>query len=112
MVFLHFGVCLGQVNLTGGYYDAGDNVKFGWPMAFTVSLLSWAAIEYEKEISSVDQLGHLHTAILWGTNFILRAHTSPTTLYTQVLNFLSSIYIYILNLLHRKLLRLSSKFSA
>lgn len=95
------------MNLIGGYYDAGDNVKFGWPMAFTVSLLSWAAIEYEKEISCVNQLGHLHTAILWGTDFILRAHTSPTTLYTQVLNFLSSIY----TLLHRKLLRLSSKFS-
>lgn len=76
------------MDLIGGYYDAGDNVKFGWPMAFTVSLLSWAAIEYEKEISSVNQLGYLHTAIRWGTNFIFRAHTSPTTLYTQVLFFL------------------------
>ncbi|MCI15001.1 endoglucanase 17-like, partial [Trifolium medium] len=41
------------VNLVGGYYDAGDNVKFGWPMSFTVSLLSWAAVEYKSEISSV-----------------------------------------------------------
>ncbi|KAL5551848.1 hypothetical protein UlMin_002024 [Ulmus minor] len=72
------------VNLTGGYYDAGDNVKFGWPMAFSVSLLSWAAIEYPKEISSVNQTGHLRRAIRWGSNFILRAHTSHTTLYTQV----------------------------
>lgn len=74
-----------QVNLVGGYYDAGDNVKFGWPMAFTVSLLSWAAVEYRREISSVNQLGYLGSAIRWGTEFILRAHTSPTTLYTQVL---------------------------
>ncbi|PNX94294.1 cellulase [Trifolium pratense] len=42
-----------NVNLVGGYYDAGDNVKFGWPMSFTVSLLSWAAVEYKSEISSV-----------------------------------------------------------
>ncbi|KAF4354834.1 hypothetical protein F8388_018038, partial [Cannabis sativa] len=34
-----------RVDLVGGYYDAGDNVKFGWPMAFSVSLLSWAAID-------------------------------------------------------------------
>ena len=27
-----------QVDLTGGYYDAGDNVKFGFPMAFTATL--------------------------------------------------------------------------
>ncbi|KAF5478188.1 hypothetical protein F2P56_004770 [Juglans regia] len=73
-----------NVNLIGGYYDAGDNVKFVWPMAFTVSLLSWTAIEYKKEISSVNQLGYLRTAIRWGTNFILKAHSSPTMLYTQV----------------------------
>ncbi|GAB4834479.1 hypothetical protein Ancab_032735 [Ancistrocladus abbreviatus] len=50
---------LENVNLIGGYYDAGDNVKFGWPMSFTVSLLSWAAVEYQKELSSVKQFGQL-----------------------------------------------------
>lgn len=73
-----------QVNLVGGYYDAGDNVKFGWPMAFSVSLLSWAAVEYQQQISSSNQLAHLQKAIRWGTDFILKAHTSPTTFYTQV----------------------------
>ncbi|KAL6349011.1 hypothetical protein AAG906_033667 [Vitis piasezkii] len=73
-----------NVKLIGGYYDAGDNVKFGWPMAFSVSLLSWAAVEYRREISSVKQLTYLLQAIRWGANFILRAHTSSTTLYTQV----------------------------
>lgn len=84
-----------QVNLVGGYYDAGDNVKFGWPMSFTVSLLSWSAIEYRNEISSVNQLSYLRTAIRWGTNFILRSHTSPTTLYTQVMHTYNfSTYLY------------------
>ncbi|CAA7047458.1 unnamed protein product [Microthlaspi erraticum] len=73
-----------HVNLIGGYYDAGDNVKFVWPMSFTTTLLSWAAIEYENEISSKNQLGYLRSSIKWATDFILRAHTSPTTLYTQV----------------------------
>lgn len=72
------------MNLVGGYYDAGDNVKFGWPMAFTVSLLSWAALEYQNDIASANQLGFLHNAIRWGTDFILSAHSSPTTFYTQV----------------------------
>ncbi|KAK9057840.1 hypothetical protein SSX86_022678 [Deinandra increscens subsp. villosa] len=30
------------VDLVGGYYDAGDNVKFGLPMAFTVTMRSWS----------------------------------------------------------------------
>ncbi|CAM9003797.1 unnamed protein product [Rhodiola kirilowii] len=73
-----------NVNLVGGYYDAGDNVKFGWPMAFTVSLLSWAAVEYKSQISAAQQLGYLRKAIRWGSDFIVHSHTSPTTLYTQV----------------------------
>ncbi|KAI3790903.1 hypothetical protein L2E82_04322 [Cichorium intybus] len=35
-----------KVNLVGGYYEAGDHVKFGLPMAYTVTMLSWGAIEY------------------------------------------------------------------
>lgn len=81
-----FGLAmLWQVKLIGGYYDAGDNIKFGWPMSFSVSLLSWAAVEYRREISSVNQLSYLLQAIRWGANFIVRAHASSTTLYTQVL---------------------------
>ncbi|KAL6177313.1 hypothetical protein ACLB2K_048839 [Fragaria x ananassa] len=72
------------VNLTGGYYDAGDNVKFGWPMAYSVSLLSWSHIEYQQQISSAKQLVYLQGAIRWGTDFIIKAHPSPTTFYTQV----------------------------
>ncbi|MGL5928055.1 MAG: glycoside hydrolase family 9 protein, partial [Dermatophilaceae bacterium] len=29
------------VDLTGGWLDAGDNVKFGFPMAWTSTQLSW-----------------------------------------------------------------------
>lgn len=88
-----------QVNLIGGYYDAGDNVKFGWPMAFSMSLLSWAVNEYGKDINS--ELKNLRTAIRWGTNFLLHAHTSSTTFYTQVITvqliFKISYFISLIN---------------
>lgn len=77
-----------QVKLVGGYYDAGDNVKFGWPMSFSVTLLSWAAIEFHQPILTAKQMGHLREAIKWGSDFISAAHTSPTTLYTQVTHIL------------------------
>jgi hypothetical protein len=54
-------------------------------MAFTVTLLSWSAIEYRSDVAAAEQLGNLRNAIQWGADFLLRAHTSPTTLYTQVL---------------------------
>ncbi|KAL8456638.1 hypothetical protein ACS0TY_034755 [Phlomoides rotata] len=50
------------VDLVGGYYDAGDNVKFGLPMAYTITLLSWSVIEFEDEISAA---AHTHPHVLW-----------------------------------------------
>ncbi|CAH9077722.1 unnamed protein product [Cuscuta epithymum] len=76
-----------NVDLSGGYYDAGDNVKFTWPMSFTVTLLSWAAIEYQNGITSAGEINHLREAIRWGTNFLVKAHSSSKgtiTLYAQV----------------------------
>ncbi|KAF8395281.1 hypothetical protein HHK36_019224 [Tetracentron sinense] len=35
-----------QVDLGGGYYYAGNYVKFGFPTAFTTTMLSWSVIEF------------------------------------------------------------------
>eukprot|EP00897_Mesotaenium_endlicherianum_P006856 jgi/Mesen1/6199/ME000032S05488 len=72
------------VDLTGGYYDAGDNIKFGFPMAFTVTILSWSALEYPAQLSSASQTGYLQAAIRWGTDWFIKAHTSANTLWGQV----------------------------
>ncbi|KAL2609249.1 hypothetical protein R1flu_027822 [Riccia fluitans] len=75
---------LANVDLTGGYYDAGDNIKFGFPMAFTVTMLSWSAIEYGSEIMQAGEMDNLQSAIRWGTDYFLKAHTGLTQLYVQV----------------------------
>nr|GLL17673.1 endoglucanase 11-like [Ipomoea trifida] len=72
------------VDLVGGYYDAGDNVKFGLPMAFTITLLSWAMLEYGEEIASAGEYRHALEAIKWGTDFFIKAHTHPHVLWIQV----------------------------
>src|SRR5690606_39047688 len=36
------------IDLTGGWYDAGDHVKFGFPMAFSTTMLAWGAVEYRS----------------------------------------------------------------
>ncbi|KAL8505509.1 hypothetical protein ACS0TY_016670 [Phlomoides rotata] len=74
------------VDLVGGYYDAGDNVKFGLPMAYTITLLSWSVIEFEDEISAAGEYDHALEAIKWGTDFFIKAHTHPHVLWAQVGN--------------------------
>lgn len=69
----------------GGYYDAGDHVKFGLPMAFTITMLSWSAIEYRQQIEEAGELQHTLEAIKWGTDYFIKAHTSPNVLWAEVL---------------------------
>ncbi|XP_020584570.1 LOW QUALITY PROTEIN: endoglucanase 17-like [Phalaenopsis equestris] len=81
---LHDGASIG-VDLTGGYYDAGDNIKFGFPMAFTTTLLSWSIIDFNHTMSPT-HLSDAISAVRWGTDYLLKATSLPNTLYVQVGN--------------------------
>ncbi|KAG0610602.1 hypothetical protein M758_7G078000 [Ceratodon purpureus] len=72
------------IDLTGGYYDAGDNVKYGLPMAFTVSMLSWSVIEYRHQLQQSGQLDYALQAIRWGTDYFIKAHPSANVLWGEV----------------------------
>nr|GEV46669.1 endoglucanase 17-like [Tanacetum cinerariifolium] len=71
-----------HVDLVGGYYDAGDNVKFGFPMAFTTTMLSWSVLEFGGVMKS--ELGNARNAIRWATDYLLKATAKPDTIYVQV----------------------------
>lgn len=84
VVFLVILVDLLQVDLVGGYYDAGDNVKFGLPMAFTITMMSWSILEYGKQMGASGELGHAIDAVKWGTDYLIKAHPQPNVLYGEV----------------------------
>nr|AMH40362.1 glycoside hydrolase family 9 [Extatosoma tiaratum] len=71
-------------DLTGGYYDAGDYVKFGFPMAFTTTVLSWSVLDHEKAYTKAGVLGDSHKAIKWATDYLLKCHVGENQLYGQV----------------------------
>ncbi|RCV21076.1 hypothetical protein SETIT_4G108700v2 [Setaria italica] len=72
------------VDLVGGYYDAGDHVKFGLPMAFTVTMLSWSLLEYGADVADAGELAHALESIKWGTDYFIKAHTKPHELWAEV----------------------------
>ncbi|MBA0881255.1 hypothetical protein Goshw_028236 [Gossypium schwendimanii] len=71
-----------QVDLTGGYYDAGDNVKFGFPMAFTTTLLAWSIIDFGRNMGP--ELKNAVKAVKWSTDYLLKATAKPGVVYVQV----------------------------
>ncbi|GGN07521.1 endoglucanase [Lentzea pudingi] len=72
------------LDLSGGFYDAGDHVKFGLPFAFSVSMLAWGAVENRAAYTSSGQLPHLLANLRHGTDWIIKAHPSPNVVYGQV----------------------------
>ncbi|XP_077236359.1 glycosyl hydrolase 9A4 [Tasmannia lanceolata] len=72
------------MDLMGGYYDAGDNVKYGLPMAFTVTTLAWGALFYKAELQAAGELDNARSAIRWGTDYLWKASSRKNRLYVQV----------------------------
>ncbi|KAI8474345.1 MAG: endo-beta-1,4-glucanase [Monoraphidium minutum] len=60
-------------DLTGGYYDAADYVKFHMPLAFTVSMLAITLIEFPKGVADAGQTGHAYQALRWGSDYLLKS---------------------------------------
>ncbi|XP_074591596.1 endoglucanase 8-like [Curcuma longa] len=80
----------GGVDLTGGYYDAGDNVKYSFPMAFTATMLAWSIIEFGDGMAKADEWINAAETLRWNTNFLLKATADlPNTVYAMVGNPIS-----------------------
>lgn len=73
-----------NLDLSKGMYDAGDHMKFGFPMAFTATVLSWAILEYGDQMAAVNQLEPAQQSLKWITDFLINAHPKDNVLYIQV----------------------------
>nr|AMH40375.1 glycoside hydrolase family 9 [Peruphasma schultei] len=71
-------------DLTGGYFDAGDFVKFGFPMAFTTTILSWGLLDHHKGYESANSVSDCLKAIKWATDYFIKCHVSEYEYYGQV----------------------------
>jgi endoglucanase len=72
------------LDLTGGWFDAGDHVKFGFPMAFSTTMLAWGAVEYRDAYVSSGQLTSLLNNLRVPNDYFIKAHPAPNVLYGQV----------------------------
>ena len=72
------------LDLTGGYYDAGDNVKFNFPQAAALTLLAWSGVEFSEGYKKAGQWEQFLDMLKWGTDYFIKCHPEKNTLYVQV----------------------------
>ncbi len=72
------------LDLSGGWFDAGDHIKFGLPMAFSATALNWGYIEYKDGYEAVNQGLHFKRNMKWVTDYFIKCHSAPNEFYAQV----------------------------
>ncbi|MFN9545991.1 MAG: glycoside hydrolase family 9 protein [Cyanobacteriota bacterium] len=79
-------------DLSGGYYDAGDRMKYAYPLASAMTMLSWGADQFRSAYSQSGQLDEAQAAIRWGTDWLLKAHeTSGSGASLQTVRFWAQV---------------------
>lgn len=80
--FLADGLDVGR-NLSGGFFDAGDMVKFGFPAASAMTLLGWSVVDFRSGYPAAE-LARMLSTLRWYADYVVRCHPSDTVLYGQV----------------------------
>ncbi|CAC5421481.1 E3.2.1.4 [Mytilus coruscus] len=72
-------------DLTGGWYDAGDGVKFNLPMSASVTNLAMGLLHWKDAYEDSAQLQHMYNSIKWPLDYLLKCwRPSDRIYYAQV----------------------------
>ncbi|MGN0143593.1 MAG: glycoside hydrolase family 9 protein [Clostridium sp.] len=62
----------GTVDLSGGFHDAGDHVKFGLPQGYAASTLGWGYYEFKDAYEKVGEKDHIENILRWFNDYFMR----------------------------------------
>ncbi|VDI00925.1 endoglucanase [Mytilus galloprovincialis] len=68
-------------DLTGGWYDAGDGVKFNLPMASATTILSWGLSQWQDAYEAAGQLELMYDSIKWPLDYLQKCWIESKNLY-------------------------------
>ena len=72
------------VDLSGGLFDAGDNVKFNLPMAYTGAVIGWSVYEDRDAYKESGQLTYALDTLKWISDYLIKCHTDDYVFFYQV----------------------------
>lgn len=62
------------VDLSGGWFDAGDHVKFGLPMAYSATMLAWSIGEFPTAYQRAGELAYARDNLRFVLDYFLQAY--------------------------------------
>ena len=63
----------GEVDLSGGYYDAGDYIKFGITTAFTAHTLAWSLYEFPDSFHATGLEDEALKLLRWADDYFMKS---------------------------------------
>ncbi|XP_041378065.1 endoglucanase E-4-like [Gigantopelta aegis] len=68
-------------DLSGGWYDAGDFVKFNFPMAFSTTTLLWGLIKFKDGYVASGELANMYDSIRWPLDYFIKCWDEQNKVY-------------------------------
>ncbi len=62
----------GKLDLTGGWHDAGDHVKFGLPGSYSASTLGWGYYEFPEAYKELGLDKHVEDELRWINDYFMK----------------------------------------
>ncbi len=72
------------LDLTGGFHDAGDHVKFGLPQTWSAATLGFALYEFRESFDRAGATSNMLSTLKHFTDFFLKCHINANTFYYNV----------------------------
>ena len=72
------------IDLAGGWFDAGDHIKFGFAMASSATMLAWGGVDYRQAYQQSGQIQSLLDNLKVANDYFIKAHTAPNELWGQI----------------------------
>ena len=68
-------------DVDGGWYDAGDHVKFNLPMAYSACMLAWGLYEYGDAVEACGEMTNYVNNLKWALDYFVRCDLGTKVIY-------------------------------
>lgn len=63
-------------DLSMGYYEAANTMKWGLPKASMLTMIAWGIVEFKDAYKSVNEYNEATSMLKWGTQYLINCHSS------------------------------------